>query len=263
MKPYLWIPFALLLGLVIGGWGPRSELQTLREDLKKTKKLLQETKKHGGGSDVGQVTRLLGIEGQGRPAADAPAREAAADRSNGAARAAIPPEPSPTASAAVPPPPPGETGDGTRPAQRNREEELETAIELWKLRSDIARSTFLANGHLSDEQAMNFDVLIEAMNVRLAHSIETWAAAVETKDVNAEDGIRLMSQVTDALVLTYDEMDRKLPNNWRQAGGKGMQLMDFIDPSVARPLLQVEGKVNQIQRSFGEGRDSREGGPRQ
>jgi hypothetical protein len=88
------------------------------------------------------------------------------------------------------------------------------------------------------------------MNRRLAHAIEAWAAGIETREANAEDGIRLMNQVTGALVLTYDEMDRKLPATWRQTGGKGLQLMDFIDPSVARPLIQVEGKLNEIGGSF-------------
>jgi len=258
MKAYIWIPFALLLGLLIGGWGTRSELRTAKDELRDTKKLLQQTKKRGGGSDVGQVTRLLGIDGQTERHSRNPAQDDQKDDAKGGPPDPVDAEDLTATAGAGQSPGSNETEERVRDRnqQRNMEEEIETAIELWKLRSEIARSTFLSNGNFSDEAAGNFDVLIEAMNIRLAHTMETWAADVETKEVTAEDGIRLMGEVTGALVLTYDEMDRKLPQNWRNTGGKSMQLMDFIDPSVARPLIRVESKLNDVGQSFDQGQNS-------
>lgn len=60
MKAYIWLPFALLVGLVVGGLGPRSELARTQEELKTTKELLR--KNGGAASGLGDVTRLLGIE---------------------------------------------------------------------------------------------------------------------------------------------------------------------------------------------------------
>ena len=133
------------------------------------------------------------------------------------------------------------------------EQDIDKAMELWKLRSDIARSTFLANGEFSEEEAVHFDVLMTALNIRLGHTIETWATAVENKqEVGAEEGVRLMNGVTDALVLTYDEMDRKLPGNWRETGGHDLRLFDFIDPAVAKPLIRVEDRMGEISNAMNE-----------
>lgn len=247
MKAYFLVPLVFLLGLMLGGWGPRAELREQQEELTKTQALLRQARTGGGASDVGQVTRLLGIEGE-RPhaahgASPSPEPRDATLREPAPADAGTAPH-----AADATPAEPEAPDRPDRPA--DMEAELNAAMELWELRAEIARSTFLANGDFSDGEAVAFDVLIEAMNLRLSHAIETWVSNVEAKEVRAEDGIRLMNDVTGVLVLTYDEMDRKLPATWRDAAGQSLQLMDFINPSVARPLIRAEGKLNDIGRSF-------------
>ena len=50
------------------------------------------------------------------------------------------------------------------------------------------------------------------------------------------------------VVLTYDEMDRTLPNGWRTSAGRDFSLTDLIDPSVAEPLIDVEDKLDRPRR---------------
>jgi hypothetical protein len=261
MKSYMFafIPFALLMGLLVGGWGPRSELQTLRDELNQTKRMLKDAKKKNPGSDVGQVTRLLGIDGV-RRSQEAGVR----DQGSGISEQEVDD---------------GETKsmpDNQRLTTNVQEEEgeeiasdedeesekddrealmnsqIDDAVELWKMRSEIARNTFISNARLSPQDATEFDVLVDAMNIRLEDSIGKWAKGVKEKeDASAEDGIRLVNDVTDTLVLTYEEMDRKLPETWRKNAGKGVQLTDFIDPSVAKPLIPVGEKMDDMGPSFG------------
>jgi len=253
MKAYILLPFALLLGLVLGGWGPRSELRTAQDELKKTRKLLKEANAERGGSDVRRVTQLLGIdEREQTPRLDRDIQpalpEGMEEMVEDAEPAAVDSQPDASKTRS---PESGNSGEENPDRRGGIQRNIDEAIELWKLRSDIARSTFLANGRFSEEDAVDFDVLVETMNVRLRQSIKSWANEVREKEkVGTEEGIRLVNEVTDVLVLTYDEMDRKLPENWRDTGGKGLQLGDFIDPSVAKPLIKVEDKLNTIGRDL-------------
>lgn len=242
---YLFLPAALLIGLVIGGWGPRSELRALKKDLQAARKLIKSGEKRSA-SDVEEMTQLLGIDREARrkTTEDSAPDAAAISTTNQALKS--------NAATAHTAANAGRRATTNRPrSARSMEEEIEKAIELWKLRSDIARDTFLANGDFTREDAMDFDVLMEAMNVRLEHTIAEWVETVKQKEnVGPEDGIRLMNGVTDVLVLTYDEMDRKMPPDWRDTGGNDMRLMDFIDPRVAQPLIGVEDKLEQVGESF-------------
>ncbi len=86
-------------------------------------------------------------------------------------------------------------------------------------------------------------MLVEAMNLRLEHAIEIWAGILREESMSGrEAGLRMMNEITDALVLTYDEMNRSMPNGWGDAAGVDFQLIDHIDPYVASPLAGLEGK---------------------
>jgi hypothetical protein len=267
MKAYIFIPFALLLGLVLGGWGPRSELRGLKEELQKTKRLLKGAGKQDAGTDVANVTRLLGLSPDDEKAAAEESRTGAGVPEQPAARAEQAAAEQGSAASNVTQVAAEETPEVKRvtetpkrnPQRRTKktmQEDIDKAVELWQLRSNIARSTFLENGRFSDGDAIDFDVLMEAMNVRLAHTIEEWAKDVEKKEqVGAEEGIRLMNGITEALILTYDAMDEKLPKDWRETGGKGMRLFDFIDPAVAKPIITIEDRMDEIAESLGPSED--------
>jgi hypothetical protein len=114
-------------------------------------------------------------------------------------------------------------------------------MELWKVRSDVARNTFLARAKFNTEEAAQFDVLLAAMNLRLRATIEQIAVGLRAGETpSPESGVRAIHTLSGALATTYDEMDRTLPPGWRAAGDEPLDLVDFVDPSVAEPLIGVE-----------------------
>ena len=238
MRFGVWIPVALLAGLVAGGLGPRVELRRAKAELARMQEQL--AKRQAGLSRVDDVTGFLGIDMAGGKRAAGPAAAAPAGPDGGAPS---PPPPQGTGAVAEAGAPRREHG---RPGQRppDMKAEIERAADLWRVRRDVARSSFLDSVGAEKEDSVQFDVLVEAMNVRLAHAIESWVDEVKTLDsVGPEYGIRLVRDLSDAMVLTYDEMDRTLKADWRQATEAPLNMTDFIDPVVALPLVDVEGRL--------------------
>ena len=257
MKHLIWLPVALLVGLIVGAWGPRSELRHAREEIGKLEALLKE----GGGRQarLDGITRMLSIpeSPDSAPATRTPdatchplVPTASGDERTPSKPAGDAPPQSPDETNASPAA--GETApdDDERNQPADLRARIDQAMDLWKLRSDIARSTFVSNAGLSDKESMQFDVLIAAMNMRIRDHIETWAEAManDAAEMSEEAGVRLMGDLTGAMVLTYDEMDRTLPDRWRTSSGNDFSLTDLIDPSVAEPLIGVEGKLGRPRR---------------
>ena len=120
------------------------------------------------------------------------------------------------------------------------EEHIEKAAEIWGMRADIARDAFIAEINANDDEAMRFDVLVDAMNLRLETSIEKWADILAGDAMPPrEAAIRMMHEISEALVITHDELDRSMPIGWERSTEKDIQLVDFIDPRVALPLTSV------------------------
>jgi len=273
MRGWIFVPLALLFGLAIGSWGPRSDLRTAKAELEATKKLLKDHSRRRG--DLDGITRLIGIDERARGGAKGRPSPGTAHPAGGAPDGA---QPAPSAEAtnehvsfSV-----GIGPDGRSVAevstnraaddpadQRKLGERIDEAIELWKTRSDIARSTLLANLELTPEQALQFDVLVRAMNLRIGNTLQTLADNLKTnQDLNTESAIRVANDVTGAVIVGYKDLDRTLPDGWRQKAGKEFTLTDFVDPNVARPLIEVEDKLQGPQES-GEQQRPRAGfGPR-
>ncbi len=253
MKPYILLPFVLLAGLVLGGLGPRSELARVKDELEETRKLVRG--QGGGAATMSNVSNLLGIERRSASSAPAEGDPENADEDNHDADAPGDDVPSGIEAA----------GDGALDDDGESEasvedetsddedkefgDDLDRAIELWQARVAIARNTFVSNAHLNDTQAVKFDTLLAAMNVRIGTTIDEFAKDVnETKDVQPEEGIRLVNDITESMVLTYDEMDDTMPKGWRGRAGDKFSMTDFVDPEVARPLVGLEGRLDHMIR---------------
>lgn len=240
MKAFAWIPFALLLGIVIGGWGPRQDLKTARLEMERLQSVASSSD-----STVRAVTDMIRI-----PPRETVAQETrdAETESPGSAPGAV--DPSEESQVAQAP-----TAVEEERTPRNLRESIDEAIELWRVRSDIARNSFIARARLNSEQSAQFDVLVTAMNLRLRNSIEQVAARFQAGEAQTlESTVRTVNQLSGILALTYDEMDRTLPATWRMVGEGTVDLTDFIDPSVAEPLIGVEQRLQ-----WREGRRGRRG----
>lgn len=275
MKAWIFVPIALLTGLVIGGWGPRSDLLAARRELDATRNMLRETKR--GRGDLGGITRLIGIDGRPgaraagtkRSAAKSPTTtpqfvpvEGGVSQDSAATNAAVDqPSTGSVAAAAVVPPAAESTADAEPAQGRHLKDQIDTAMDLWKTRSDIARATVIANLGLTQEEALQFDVLVAAMNKRIGHSLNTLAEGLKRDEqFTEESAIRVANEVTSAIVLGYSDMDRNMPKGWRERTGEEFSMTDFIDPSVAKPLIPVEGKLEDGP-NMSRGRRNRRFGP--
>lgn len=215
---------ALILGFALGGWGPRSELQLRDAQLAELQQQLRKRRQDASPA-VASIARMLNVPRQ----APDPAPPAAP----------APPAPSDDA---PPPPPPAEAT--TTPSGDSFEARLLQASEIWALRSDLARDAFLTNLQASPEQTVRFDVLMEAMNLRIESTMKKWAAELAQESVPPnEAAVRMMGEIAQALVVTYDELDRAMPPDWRRQTGGQFELMDHIDPLVALPLAGLEHKL--------------------
>ena len=232
----LWAVVALLAGLVLGAWGPRMDLCKARDEIKALQsKSDKRTKRASELQSVRDVLRLPDQQPQGRrghPPSRVHADVAVAETNELAAATTRPP--APPASSELP--------TNRLPRHVKMDEQIRQASELWQTRVDLARNSFVSNTELTKEQEAGFDVLVEAMNIRLEDRITKWADYLKTKgEIGPEDGIRMINDLSSVLVLTYDEFDRKLPPTWREKAGSDFQLFNFIDPEVALPLTEIEG----------------------
>ncbi len=231
MKSWMLLPFVLIAGWMMGGWLPRVELREVREDLACAQQALKARAPRRSGFTG--VTQMLGIpEPAARPTATKPVM--------------IPP-PSPDDSAASPESETQEIAHSptNHPARRHSMRDgIEQAMEAWEARCDIARGTFVANVALNEEEATRFDVLVASMNIRLAHTIEQFAEQVKTgKAAGEEQSVKLVRDLSSSVATTYDELQASMPANWRHDAGEEFSVTDFIDPSVAMPLVDIEGDL--------------------
>lgn len=217
---------AFLMGITLGKWGPHRDYVRVLEELKTAKQ-----KSGSRGTSLGGVGRMLNIQ---------------PDESR-TPRVSVGTNTVETADA--------QPGDN-EPRQRRRRpdnlrEQLDQAKELWQARVDLARDSFLFNLGGSPEVARDFDVLVAALNLKIAHNIDQWVEAIKSKeDVRPEDMARLFHNLTGDIVTTYDEMDRKLPEGWRDGAGKDFMLYDFVDPSVGEKFIEIESLMKDSETRF-------------
>jgi len=133
--------------------------------------------------------------------------------------------------------------------ERTLRERIDEASEAWRVRSEIARNNFVTRAELTPEEAAKFDTLVEAMNLRIQNCFQAFADAVQAGEpITPALGARMIHDLSEAVVLTYDEMDRELPS-WRQKAG-GLDLGDMLDPATAEPLLPIEDRLREAERNL-------------
>ena len=243
MKALGFCALALIVGYLLGGWAPRTDIYALERRIENLNQRLS-NRAFDGNPSIDGITRMLNVPEAEAAAATAEA-EVEEDDSDGATPPdtgeAVPAEEETNPAAA---PLEEEEAEGEERTPESFEKRLEQAAELWGIRSDVAREGFLQRINANDEQTVRFDVLVEAMNVRIETTIAKWAEVLQEESMPPrEAAVRMMNDVTGALVLTYDEMNRSMPVGWDRDAGRDFQLVDFVDPYVATPLIGLENKL--------------------
>lgn len=135
----------------------------------------------------------------------------------------------------------GRDGFGPPPEIRtNREAMMAWMAEQRRERARQERTNFVAQAELKEEETVRFDVLMASLNMRLKQQSEKWRESLDSGLVSrAEIRARAMSEISSALVLTYDELDRNMPDGWREVAGQDFNLMTFIEPEVWQELRPI------------------------
>ena len=248
MRIALLLPFALLLGLAIGGWAPKEELRARQRETDDLRKKLSESDKESR-SDV--FTSLVKIPSRTTPSGDKPHALA---RAKGRRDAPAPTEgAAPTGAVAAAAAPAAPTADkpATPPKPEDLKARIEEAKELWKTRVDIARAQWIDRLKLNQDGTAQFDESINSMNERLYASMQSVADRLAATDtLTPEDGTRAFNDMTSALVQAYDDLNAIVPEDLRGEVAK-TELTDFIDPAVAEPLIAVQDKLEKLPRQKG------------
>jgi hypothetical protein len=221
-KTLAYILIALLAGLVIGNSNMKADLRHAREDVDR---LTRELAKRGGGpAGLNGITSMLRLPETPKNEQPDSRRHRHPANTTIAVDAASPVNVSNAPVVA--------TGTKTNRSS-SMSEQLQTASELWKTRSDLARNNFVSNVTTSSDQAVQFDVAMAAMNLRLSNSIRTWVDSMkDAKEVSPEASIKILNDLSGALVWAYKDLDQSMPADWRTQAGAKFAVFDFINPDV-------------------------------
>ena len=240
-KCFYLLPLACLVGFVVGSWGPRADLRALKELDKDEKHSAAEQKPDG----FDTFARMAKIPETARhPRRHRPSRTEAR-------RSAIAVTNAPKVEVAAAAP--AETNSVARadvPRRRRTPEDLsariEEAQELWATRVDVARAQWKAKLALSGEAEKAFDDALQEMNEKLYASVSVLAERLASAEkMTPELGFRLVGDTSAILAETYDKVGACVPQE-RRAEVSEMQMIDFIDPAVAEPLIGVQDKLDEF-----------------
>lgn len=234
------VVLGVLLGYALGGWTPRADMRRLKSQVREMER--EGRRKGVGDASLAGITRMLNVPAVGEVRSAGP--QSPPPGPEGEDAAAVDASVTNDAPSAMP-----EDPDAPRMPERwdemTPEQRMEEAVELWRLRSDLARNSFLSNTGADEAETVRFDVLVEAMNVRIETSMTEWADLLVSEEIAPpEAAVRMMHDISGAIALTYDEFDRNMPETWRDHAGGEFQMFDLIDPRVATPLMGLEDKFD-------------------
>ena len=254
MKAYLWLPLACLIGYLAGSWGAQDELRSFRAHARDSRE--KATASQGGFDTFARMVKIPETARRSRrprlgkgPSAASPISPSAA--TNGVAAKApydikkdaqaatdadVAKLASPESSATNAPP--------VRLSPEDLRARIEEAQELWRTRVDVARAQWKSKLKLDAEGEKAFGAALQEMNERLYDSVAALAGLLAEKpSMTPELGLRLVGETTTILSETYDKVGACAPADKREIIST-MQMGDFIDPGVAEPLVEVQGKLN-------------------
>ena len=231
-KCFYLLPLACLAGFLVGTWGPRADLRALKELVENEKKAAAEQKPDG----FETFARMAKIPETARhPRRKRPSRAEA--RRSAIAVTNTPRAEVSAAASEVP------NAGARAAAPEDLAARIDEAQELWATRVDMARAQWKAKLNLSGEAEKAFDDALQEMNEKLYVSVTALAQRLASAEkMTPELGLRLVGDTTAIMAETYDRIGSLVPQG-RRAEVSEMHMVDFIDPAVAEPLIDVQDKL--------------------
>lgn len=239
---FMALPSVFVLGVLIGGWGAREELARDRANAEKEKVAARRDDGRRIGLDA--FTRALNLPDRARRPVRAHRPPSTATNAVSAAAPAARPQPNEASRASSPTNAPrwARMAHG-RVRVENLAARIEEAKGVWRTRVEIARANAVKKLGLDAKGEKAFDEAVARMNAKLSESVATVAERIANEsDFTPELGVRLMGDLGISLAETYDEIGAAVDENSR-AEVSGLNLVDFVDPSVAEPLVGVQDKL--------------------
>jgi hypothetical protein len=120
---------------------------------------------------------------------------------------------------------------------------IDEAADLWRTRSEIARASAVEKLRLDADGENAFNAALKAMNDKLRDSIQIVADEIAaSEEMTPELGVRMMGHLSASLAEAYDAVAACADEGVRNEVSR-LNLVDFIDPSVAEPMIAVQGKL--------------------
>jgi len=245
MKEILVAAVALLLGLVLGGIGPRSQIKVFEDKLDVRVREAQNCQS-GVGRDLAAFMGS-GVGGSAAPAAtESPPGPAVA----GAAADEVRPAPQAEAEAetdradglVVETAPSGDEGSEDEQGEEGREEKIAAARTALELRRTQARAALLEHTDADDEQLQTFDSAVESMNsVLLGMSDELSEMLEAGTEPGRRDAMEFAADALDTLLAAEDAMRGSFDED--QLDGLPDSAVDpfsYVDPDIVDVLAQLE-----------------------
>lgn len=234
----VWLPLAFVVGGIVGYYGPAEELRARDARAQEQAEQAKTQQKNAFGS-FAQLVNIPDAAKHPRRVRDNEKREKPAkpDSSETPAQANVA-ETNGTGDVAV------EVRRGRRLDPEDLRARIDEAADLWRTRVEIARTAAVEKLGLDEARARAFGEAIDAMNEKLRDSMQFVADEIASaKAMTPELGVRLMGDLSTSLAETYDAIGGCVGEDKRDQVSE-LQLFDFVDPSVAEPLIAVQDKLD-------------------
>ena len=249
-KILLWLPLACLVGFVVGSWGAKEELRAFKESVKEGQK--ESARKAGGFDTFANMVKIPEMARRPRKGKRPVKQNVKAVSTNSVSVAETSQKTdqdgNPANAVAE------KSSERKTPPRLSREDlrsRIEEAQDLWRTRVDVSRAQWKDKLKLSGESEKAFDAALQEMNERLYDSVAAVADLVaDMETMTPELGLRLVGETTAIMAETYDRIGACVPQSMR-SDVSSMQMVDFVDPGVAEPLIGVQGKIDGFARTGG------------
>ena len=242
MKNWIALPLAAILGIVAGSWGPREDLKLLKEQRAEAASV----KRASDSSGFGAFAKMVNIPDVAkRPAKPPKPKKPSADK------VAAPTNPPPDAADNPAIEQSEQSEQAVPPRQRprlSREDlraRIDEAAELWRTRVELSKTQWKSKLGISGEQdSAAFDGAVNKMNEALLDTMTALAEEIDRADkMTPELGLRLMGDASRVMAEAYDDLGALVPES-RRGEVSDLPVFEFIDPSVAEPLIGVQDKLD-------------------
>ena len=224
---FLWLPLAFVAGGLVGAWGPSGELRAFRDRSSKDERRERKVQGFDAFARMVNIPEVAKRHRQGRNKTNTVAKVKTPEPAKGASDGGTPqPKPAPR-----------------RLNPEDLRSRIDEAAELWRTRSELVFADTVKKLGIDAAGEARFEEILVRMNDEIRSSVQAIADALAAEEeMTPELGVRLMGDLSTTVAEAYDRIGECAGSN-RRGEVSRLNLTDFVDPSVAEPLIGVQHKL--------------------